>query len=136
MPHNHETEKSEGHGKEKPRRPSYLEARRYQDPDEAARVYLQSQEAVRRDSGRADLSVYRLMVGPQLEPHVVVLGDTPNARLFDQLQRFLQTGETVALEEDVLEHLMERRTQAQHLSPWVEGHYRPGQPVHLPKRRR
>jgi hypothetical protein len=72
-------------------------------------VYLKSQEAIRRDRGHANLSVYRLMVGPQLETHVVVLGDTPNTKLFEELQRFLATGESVELREDVLVHLMGRR---------------------------
>jgi hypothetical protein len=129
-------EVGESQGKEKPHRPSYLEARRYPDPQEAAQAYLKSQEAIRTDKGRANLSVYRLMVGPQLESHVVVLGDTPNTRLFEELQRFLGTGETVEIEEDVLEHLMERRAQAERIGPWVEGHYLPGKLVRLPRRRR
>lgn len=129
-------EAGESQGKEKPHRPSYLEARRYEDPQQAALAYLRSQEAVRRDSGRANLSVYRLMVGPELQSHVVVLGDTPNTKLFEELERFLRTGESVELEEDVLEHLMERRALAEQTGPWVEGHYRPGDPVRLPKRRR
>jgi hypothetical protein len=70
-------------GKEKPHRPSYLDARRYQDPQQAALAYLKSQEAIWRDRGRANLSVYRLMIGPELQMHVVVLGDTPNTKLFE-----------------------------------------------------
>ena len=69
-------------------------------------AYLGSQEAIWRDRGRANLSVYRLMVGPELDTHVVVLGDTPSTKLFGELQRFLGKGESIELEEYVLEHLL------------------------------
>ena len=74
-------------GKEKPHRPSYLDARRYQDPQQAALAYLKSQEAIRWDRGRAALSVCLLMVGPDFESHVVILGDTPNTKFLEELQR-------------------------------------------------
>src|SRR5215831_17229203 len=93
-------------GKEKPHRPSYLDARRYSSPEEAGRAYFESQEAVRRDRSRADLSVYRLQIALLLESYVVVLGDTPRKQLLEELERSLDTGEPVDLEQDVLEHLM------------------------------
>jgi hypothetical protein len=125
-----------GKGRERLRRPSYLDSRRYPSPEEAGRAYFETQEAVRRDSGRADLSVYRLMIGPLFESHVVVLGDTPNKKLLEELQTTLGTGNHVELDEETLAHLMERRVQAEKIGPWVEGHYRPGSPVRFPRRRR
>jgi len=76
------------------------------------------------------------LLGPALEAHVVVLGDTPKKRLLEELQRSLGTGDHVELDPDVLEHLMERRRLAEQTGPWVEGHYRPGNTVRLPRRRR
>ena len=91
MPGNREQGGS-GQSEKRHRRPSYLEARQYPSADEAARAYFESQETIRRDRGRADLSVYRLMIGPSFDSHVVVLGDTPNKDLFDELERTLSTG--------------------------------------------
>ena len=98
-----------GQGNERVRRPSYLDARRYPSAEEAARAYHESQESIRRDRHAADLSVYRLMIGPTLESHVVILGDTPNKRLRAQLLAALSSGEPVDLDYEVLDHLMQRR---------------------------
>src|SRR5258706_2400973 len=137
MPANKEAGESQGgQGKEKLRRPSYLDARRYPSFDEAGRAYVESQEIIRRDRNNADLSVYRVLLGPALESHVVVLGDTPKKKLLEELQRALGAGEPVELDPDVLEHLMERRRVAEQTGPWVEAHYRPGSTVRLPRRRR
>src|SRR5258706_12627784 len=137
MPANKEAGESQGgQGKEKLRRPAYLDARRYSSFDEAGRAYVESQEIIRRDRSNADLSVYRVLLGPDLESHVVVLGDTPKKRLLEELQRSLGTGDHVELDPDVLEHLMERRRLAEQTGPWVEGHYKPGIQVRLPRRRR
>jgi hypothetical protein len=129
-------EAGQSQGKEKLRRPSFLDARRYPSFDEAGRVYVESQEIIRRDRSNADLSVYRVLLGPALEAHVVVLGDTPKKKLLEELQRSLGIGEHVDLDPDVLEHLMERRRMAEQTGPWVESHYRPGNPVRLPRRGR
>jgi hypothetical protein len=137
MPGNKEAGESQGgQGKERVRRPSYLDARRYPSFEEAGEAYIESQETLRRDRSNADLSVYRVLVGPTLDAHVVVLGDTPKKKLLEELQRSLGTGEHVELDPDVLEHLMERRRIAEQTGPWVEAHYRPGNPVRLPRRRR
>ncbi len=129
-------QRTPGQGNERIRRPSYLDARKYPSAEQAARAYHESQEHIRRDRSAADLSVYRLMVGPSLESHVVILGDTPNKRLREQLLVALGSGEPVDLDYEVLDHLMQRRQVAQGMGPWVEGHYRPGSTVHLPKRRK
>jgi hypothetical protein len=71
-----------------------------------------------------------------MDSHVVILGDHPGDKLEDQLIQALGVGEPVALPEDVLEHLMQRRRAAQNTGSWVEGHYRPGLPKYLPKRRK
>ena len=122
-------------GNEQPRRPSYLDARRYPFAEEAGRAYFEGQEAMRNDS-KANLSVYRVQIGPLLESHVVVLGDTPRRQLLERLDHAFASGKHVELTPDVLQHLMERRRHAEQAGPWVEGHYRPGNPVRLPRRRR
>lgn len=138
MPGNKEGGQSgeSGQGKERVRRPSYLDARRYPSFDEAGRVYWESQEILRRDRSNADLSVYRVLLGPALDSHVVVLGDTPRKKLLEELQRALGAGEQVELDPDVLAHLMERRRVAEQAGPWVEAHYLPGKSIRLPRRRR
>jgi hypothetical protein len=82
-----------GQSKERVRRPSYLDARRYLDANDAAQAYFESQEAIRRDARNANLSVYRLLLGPLFDSHVVVLGDTPNKRLVEELENNLSKRE-------------------------------------------
>jgi hypothetical protein len=124
-----------GPGHESGVRPAYLEARRYANAEEAARAYAESQDRMRRDRNATNLSVYRLLVGPDLDSHVVILGDTPHERLRAELQTALSTGEPVELAIDVLEHLLQRRTAAKSMGSRVERHYRPGSQVRLPHRR-
>jgi len=137
MPQNKETGESQGQGKEKLRRPSYLDTRRYPTLEEAGRSYHESQESIRRDrTSTTDLSVYRVLVGPSLDAHIVVLGDTPKKELLEKLERALGAGERVELADDVLEDLLERREAAKRTGPWVESHLRFVKPVRMPRRRR
>jgi hypothetical protein len=125
-----------GQAKEQPhQRPSYLDARRYPSAEAAGKAYLESQEAIRRGARKADLSVYRVLLGPLVQPHVIVLGDTPHQQLLAALQRALGADEHVDLAAEMLEQLTGRRAEAEKLGRWVEGHYTPGIPMRLPKRR-
>jgi hypothetical protein len=98
MPRNKEGRGEEGkdQGERKIRRPAFLDARRYPSFDEAGVAYFQSQEPIRRDRINTDLSVYRMLVGPSLDAHVVVLGNTPKKKLLEELQRALATGDTAS----------------------------------------
>jgi hypothetical protein len=62
-----------GQAKEQPhQRLSYLDARRYLSAEAAGKAYLESQEAIRRDAQKAELSVYRVLLGPLFQSHEVV----------------------------------------------------------------
>jgi hypothetical protein len=74
-----------------------------------------------------DLSAYRFLI--DRVAHVSVVGEPPPDALDRQLATALAAGEATELSPNVLAMLMERRRRANRLGPWVEGHYRPGQPL-------
>jgi|SRR5579871_6827615 len=123
-------------GKDREQRPAYLDARRYSDQETAARAYMEGQQALKKEAGQTDVSIFRLQFGPDLASHVVALGQTPPQALKDKLEIAFGTGERINLPDDVLAHLVARRRLASQTGPWVEGHYRPGKNIRLPKRRR
>lgn len=102
--------------------PEYCQVARYQDEQGAGRVYIQAQDVLFKQP--CELSAYRL----QLEKvwHVAVLGETPTEEIDRTIRTILATGEPTSLPQDVLTFLNQRRLQAKQISPWIEGHYRPG----------
>jgi hypothetical protein len=122
-------------GKDKEQRPAYVDARRFPDEESAARAYREGQQALHKDAGKSDVSIYRFQSGPDFTNHVVVLGDPPPRVLQEKLEIAFGMGERVSIDADILQHLLDRRAQAKQLGPWVERHYRPGQAVWLEKRR-
>ncbi len=123
------------HGKEKEKQPAYTDARRFPDEETAARAYREGQQALQRDTNKSDVSIYRFKSGPDLDNHVVALGNPPPPALKAKLEIAFGLGERVTLAPDILQHLIDRRAEAKQLGPWVERHYRPGQAVWLDKRR-
>ena len=105
----------------------YYRAAKFERERHAKRAYFKCQETVLRAHSEADLSTYRLLLDQV--SHVIVLGEPPPEELDRRLQRILSRGEATTLPADVLHLLQERRTQASQLGPWVERHFRPGQPL-------
>src|SRR4051812_37002871 len=103
--------------------PAYVHVARFRGEQPAGRAYVSAQEAIYSEP-RCDLSVYRL----QLERvyHVAVLGDLPPRRLDRTLRRILAAGMSTSLPQELIQILMERRTQSIQLGPWVERHRTPG----------
>src|SRR5689334_15980430 len=84
-----------GSGKEPEIRPAYLDVRRYPDGESAARAYQEGQQALQRDLSASNVSLYRIQVGPELTPHVVALGDSPEPVLRTKLEIAFASGEPV-----------------------------------------
>jgi hypothetical protein len=103
----------------------YCRASRFLTTEHAQWVYAQVQEAIFVHD--CDLSTYRFSLH-QLS-HVLVLGCRPAEDLENQIAALLASGMPVALPDELLQTLRERRDQATQLGPWVEGHYRPGTPL-------
>jgi hypothetical protein len=122
--------------KDQEQQPAYLDVRRFPSVETAARAYQEGQQALQRDLGANDVSIYRIQVGPELVPHVVALGDSPEPALGETLEGAFALGERVTLDADIVAYLVGRREAARGLGPWVEAHHRPGQPVWLETRRR
>lgn len=125
-----------GSGKEAEMRPAYLDVRRFPDGESAARAYQEGQQALQRDLGASNVSLFRIQVGSELTPHVVALGDSLEPMLRKKLEIAFASGERVTLDAAIVEYLVSRREEARGLGPWVEAHHRPGQPVWLENRRR
>ncbi|MCG3771991.1 MAG: hypothetical protein JW384_03192 [Nitrosomonadaceae bacterium] len=60
--------------------------------------------------------------------HVAVLGVRPAEEVERRIKRILSAGIATTLPDDILQLLAQRRTAAAKLGPWVERHYRPGEP--------
>jgi hypothetical protein len=103
----------------------YYRAARFEEVNRAASVYHRAQDAIHRTA--CDLSAYRFLLDQV--SHVAVLGAPPPPTLDQTLDHILAAGEPVQLPTDLLNLLMERRRRANRLAPWVEGHYRPGEPL-------
>ncbi|HSH83087.1 MAG TPA: hypothetical protein VLA19_31525 [Herpetosiphonaceae bacterium] len=103
--------------------PAYTRSVRFGSSATAKRAYLQVQELLRRHE-ESELSVYNLLLNQV--PHVVVLGDTPEAPLHEHISQALAAGEMTRLPVEVLHHLARRRAQQRQKGPWVEEHHRPG----------
>jgi hypothetical protein len=103
----------------------YYRAARFVEENLAARVYAEVQDTIHGTP--CDLSAYRLLI--DRVPHVTVVGAPPPDALDQRLTAALAAGEAADLPANVVAMLLERRRQANHLGPWVEGHYRPGQPL-------
>ncbi len=102
---------------------TYTRSVRFGSSDTAKRAYLKVQELLRRHE-ESELSVYNLLLNQV--PHVVVLGDTPEAPLHEHINQALADGEVTSLPVEVLRQLARRRAQQRQKGPWVEEHHRPG----------
>jgi hypothetical protein len=107
----------------------YYAAYRYQQERLAKRAYDSAQQAIYGYTGEVDLSAYRFLLN-QVR-HVAVLGVKPPDDLEQKLKNVLASGEPTNLPEEILRALEHRRTLAAQISPWVEGHHRPGRRVIL-----
>lgn len=105
----------------------YYRAATFERELHAKQAYFRCQETVFQAQDQCDLSTYRLLLNQV--SHVVVLGEPPPEALDHQLQRILSAGTPTSLPEDVRQILQERRAQAAQEGPWVERHFRPGQPL-------
>ena len=101
---------------------SYCRAAIFANERLAGKAYLQIQDLI--FGTQCDISAYRFKINDVF--HVAVVGDTPDEELDSQLQKALTHGETVCLEEPMLDFLQRRRATQQERGPWVEAHYRPG----------
>jgi len=74
-----------------------------------------------------DMSVYRfLLVGVS---HVAALGEPQPPEVQEQVHGMLSEGVPATLPPHIVDTLLQRRSQAKQIGPWVEGHYRPGRPM-------
>ena len=105
--------------------PYYLAAR-FAGERPAGRAYFRVQELIFA-TPEAHLSVFRFQLSRIY--HVAILGENPDEELEQRLQRILAKGERVSLPTEVLKMLVERRAQATRQGPWLERHFRPGQPL-------
>ena len=102
----------------------YYQAARFPNKAAAGAVYIPLQTLVFEEQNECELSVYRLKITQGW--HVVVLGETPDDTLHQQIEALLSKGTIVNLHHerpDVIDYLQSRRAQARHIAPWVEGHY-------------
>ena len=123
-------ERGPGGPPEQPRRPEpepvlYHRTARFADDQLAGRVYRAVQDAIFGQP--CDLSAYRFLL--DRVPHVAVLGELPPAELDEQLQALLGEGDPAILPRGVLLTLADRRQHLRRHGSWLEGHYRPGQPL-------
>lgn len=102
----------------------YYQASRYQNERPALAAYTRAQQVIYEHKAGVDLSAYRFLLNRL--SHVAVVGEQPPEELEQQLTQILATGEPTTLPTAALKLLLERRALAQGISPWVEGHYRPG----------
>lgn len=120
-------------GGERPREPSsdsaetspYYQAARFPSERASGRAYARAQRTI--FEADCDLSAFRLQLDRRW--HVVVLGQIPPEALDRAVRQVLAAGESVSLSEQVLNLLFERRLRSIKQGPWVERHFRPGQPL-------
>ena len=101
----------------------YHRTARFADEHDAGHAYTQAQQAIFVGPPN-DLSAYRFQLNTVY--HVAGLGEPPPADLDERLGTILASGEPVALPQEVLATLAERRQHMSRRGPWTEGHYRPG----------
>ena len=104
----------------------YYRAARFANERAAGQAYFAVQDAI-FTAEDCDLSAYRLQLNRV--SHVAVLGQPPPEELDQTLVVLLAAGEATALPAEVVKLLVQRRRQATRGSSWLEGHYRPGQPL-------
>lgn len=104
----------------------YVRAAQYTDRGYAKRIYTRIQETLRRYENKDDcnLSVYNLLLNG--EPTIVIIGEDAPETIFKRLTRYLSTGETIALPEEVTNELILHRTRTRIEGNWVEKHYKGG----------
>ncbi len=102
-------------------RPPYLRAARFADEPHSRRAYTRAQQAL-YTTPQSDVSVYRLQLNRVW--HLAALGELPPEELAEKLDAVFAAGEPAELPAEVLTFLMERRTQATRIGPWVERHVR------------
>jgi len=101
---------------------SYCRAAIFANERLAGKAYLQIQDLI--FGTQYGMSAYRFKINDVFR--VAVVGDTPDEELDYQIQIALAPGETLYLEEAMLNFLQRRRATQQKRGPWMEGHYRPG----------
>jgi hypothetical protein len=102
--------------------PPYLRAARFATESRSNHAYTHAQRAL-FNTPDSDVSVYRLRLNRDW--FVAALGEPPPTELDGQLDAIFASGEPTTLPPEVLTMLVERRTLAKHIAPWVERHQRP-----------
>ena len=141
MPSPEQPERRRPKGREVPEQPQdkeqepspYRRAASFSGEHTAGLAYDQVQEAMYNGPPN-DLSAYRFQLNDIY--HVAVLGEPPPDELDKQLEAILDTGMSAQLPKEILDYLIQRRTEMSKHGSWVEGHYRPGQGPRGPKKRK
>jgi hypothetical protein len=99
----------------------YYVAARFPNKQKAGDVYFPLQQYIFAVKDECDLSVYRFKHKGTW--YVVVIGEKPPDSLHTVIEAKLTNGILTTVDADVLSYLMQRRSEAIQLGPWVEGHY-------------
>jgi hypothetical protein len=99
----------------------YYQAARFQSKQKAGAVYFPLQQYVFEVKDICDVSVYRFK--HEGTWYVVVIGERPPDNIHVALEAQLTNGTLVTLDAEVLTYLLNRRSEAIQLGPWVERHY-------------
>lgn len=96
---------------------------------DAEQAYKRSRRDLHRARLETDLSVFRLQLGNRIGNvaylgwYVALIGKQPDEALEARLEQNLTGGTPVALPEEVIAILQERRERTAKLAPWVERRY-------------
>jgi hypothetical protein len=99
----------------------YYMAARFPSEKNAGEVYFPLQLFIFEAKNECDLSIYRFKHVDTW--YVVVIGEKPRDSIHAVVEAKLTNGTLTTLDAEILSYLMQRRSEAIQLGPWVEAHY-------------
>ncbi len=100
----------------------YYRAARFNGEQSAGTAYFQLRDFI--FAPECDLSAYRFLRNDVW--HVAVVGESPPGQLRQEIEAALAAGESVKLDRQTRQWLLQRREQQSSKGPWIDGHYHPG----------
>lgn len=101
--------------------PEYRHAVRFPDEPSSNTAYEQTRDIIRDTP--ADLSLYRTLLLPSEDWHVLVLGSIPEEPVQERIYKALEGGEAVELPREVWTLFNQRRLEQIGKGPWAERRY-------------
>ena len=101
--------------------PDYRHAVRFPDEPTSNTAYEQTRDVMKEEA--CDISLYRTVLLPSQDWHLLVLGSIPEEPVQERIYKALEGGEAVELPKEVWQAFNQRRLEQTGKGTWTERRY-------------